>query len=224
MATKAKQSSFDPKKFLATANGGRTIAKYRIDDVIFAQGSFANAVFYIRRGKVKITVVSGQGKEAVLGVLGPGEFCGEACLMGRSLRLSTATAMTACEITRIEKEAIVRVLNEEPAFSELFVSHLLARNARVEADLIDHLFNSSEKRLARALLMLAHYGKESPTDLVVPKISQETLADMIGTTRSRVSYFMNKFRELGLISYNGQLIIHRSLLNFLLADEPGIKG
>lgn len=224
MAKKAKKVSFDPKAFLATANGGRTIAEYRIGDVIFSQGSPADAVFYIHKGKVKITVVSGQGKEAVLAVLGPGEFCGEACLTGRSLRLSTAIAITECEITRLEKEAMVRVLNEEPAFSEFFISHLLERTARVEADLMDHLFNSSEKRLARALLMLANYGKESPRELVIAKISQETLAEMIGTTRSRVNYFMNKFRKLGLISYNGHLKIHRSLLNVLLAEDSDIKG
>jgi CRP/FNR family transcriptional regulator, cyclic AMP receptor protein len=181
-------------------------------------------VFYIQKGQVKITVVSEQGKEAVVAVLGPDEFCGEGCLTGQPRRLATAAAMTECEIMRLEKAAIVRVLHEEPAFSEMFVSHLLARTIRVEADLVDQLFNSSEKRLARALLLLANFGKEGRPEPIVAKISQETLAEMIGTTRARVSFFMNKFRKLGLIDYNGHLEIHSSLLNVVLHDEPHIDS
>ena len=181
-------------------------------------------MFYIQKGQVKITVVSEQGKEAVVAVLGPDEFCGEGCLTGQPRRLATATAMTECEIMRLEKAAIVRVLHEEPAFSEMFVSHLLARTIRVEADLVDQLFNSSEKRLARALLLLANFGKEGRPEPIVAKISQETLAEMIGTTRARVSFFMNKFRKLGLIDYNGHLEIHSSLLNVVLHDEPHINS
>ena len=179
-------------------NGGRSISKYRKNQTVFSQGSSADAVFYIQKGKVKITVVSEQGKEAVVAVLGPDEFCGEGCLTGQPLRLATATAMTECEIMRLEKATMIRVLHEEPAFSEMFVSHLLARTIRVEADLVDQLFNSSEKRLARALLLLANFGKDGRPEPIIAKVSQETLAEMIGTTRSRVSYFMNKFRKLGL--------------------------
>jgi CRP/FNR family transcriptional regulator, cyclic AMP receptor protein len=181
-------------------------------------------VFYIQKGQVKITVVSKQGKEAVVAVLGPDEFCGEGCLTGQPRRMATATAMTECEIMRLEKAAIVRVLHEEPAFSEMFVSHLLARTIRVEADLVDQLFNSSEKRLAQALLLLANFGKEGRPEPIVAKISQETLAEMIGTTRARVCFFMNKFRKLGLIDYNGHLEIHSSLLNVVLHDEPHINS
>jgi CRP-like cAMP-binding protein len=181
-------------------------------------------VFYIQKGQVKITVVSEQGKEAIVAVLGPDEFCGEGCLTGQPRRMATATAMTECEIMRLEKAAIIRVLHEEPAFSEMFVSHLLARTIRVEADLVDQLFNSSEKRLARALLLLANFGREGRPEPIVAKISQETLAEMIGTTRARVSFFMNKFRKLGLIDYNGHLEIHSSLLNVVLHDEPHINS
>jgi CRP/FNR family transcriptional regulator, cyclic AMP receptor protein len=223
MTKKAKKVPFDVKVFLATANGGRSISKYRTDKVIFAQGAPADAVFYIQKGQVKITVVSEQGKEAVVSVLGPDES-GEGCLTGQPRRLATARAMTECEIMRLEKAAIVRVLHEEPAFSEMFVSHLLARTIRVEADLVDQLFNSSEKRLARALLLLANFGKEGRPELIVAKISQETLAELIGTTRARVSFFMNKFRKLGLIDYNGHLEIHSSLLNVVLHDEPHINS
>jgi CRP-like cAMP-binding protein len=180
-------------------------------------------VFYIQKGQVKITVVSEQGKEAIVAVLGPDEFCGEGCLTGQPRRMATATAMTECEIMRLEKATIIRVLHEEPAFSEMFVSHLLERTIRVEADLVDQLFNSSEKRLARALLLLANFGKEGRPEPIVPKISQETLAEMIGTTRARVSFFMNKFRKLGLIDYNGHLEIHSSLLNVVLHEEPHIE-
>jgi CRP/FNR family transcriptional regulator, cyclic AMP receptor protein len=202
MTRKAKKVPFDAKVFLATTNGGRSLSKYRTDKAIFSQGEPADAVFYIQKGRVKITVVSEQGKEAVVAVLGPDEFCGEGCLTGQPRRMATATAMTECEVMRLEKAAIIRVLHEEPAFSEMFVSHLLARTIRVEADLVDQLFNSSEKRLARALLLLANFGKEGRPEPIVAKISQETLAEMIGTTRARVSFFMNKFRKLGLIDYN----------------------
>lgn len=211
---------FDPKAFLSKANGGRTISKYRKNQIVFSQGSPADSVFYIRDGKVKVTVISEQGKEAVVAVLGTDEFCGEGCLTGQPLRMATATAMTACEIMRLEKEAIIRVLHDEPAFSEMFVSHLLARTIRVEADLVDQLFNSSEKRLARALLLLANFGKEGRPETIITKISQETLAEMIGTTRSRVSHFMNKFRQLGFIKYNGTMEVHSSLLSVVLAEQP----
>jgi CRP-like cAMP-binding protein len=214
---------FDPKTFLAKADGGRTISKYQKDQIVFSQGEMADAVFYIQQGKIKITVVSEQGKEAVVAILGTGDFFGEGCLAGQSLRMATVTAIMECEIMRLEKAAIIRVLHEEPAFSEMFMSHLLTRNIRVEADLVDQLFNSSEKRLARALLLLANFGKEGRPEPVVAKISQETLAEMIGTTRSRVSSFMNKFRQLGFIDYNGKLEVHSSLLNVILHDEPHIK-
>ena len=183
----------------------------------------ANSVLYIRSGKVKITVLSEQGKEAVVAILGPDEFCGEGCLAGQPRRMATATAMTECEIMTLEKATMVRVLHDEPAFSEMFVAHLLARTIRVEADLVDQLFNSSEKRLARALLLLANFGKEGRPEPIIAKVSQETLAEMIGTTRSRVSHFMNKFRQLGFIEYNGTLEVHSSLLNVVLHDQPQIK-
>jgi CRP/FNR family transcriptional regulator, cyclic AMP receptor protein len=224
MIKKAKKVPFDPKVFLATANGGRALSKFPKDKVIFSQGDAADVVFYIQKGQVKMSVVSEQGKEAIFAVLGPDEFCGEGCLTGQPRRMATATAMTECEIMRLEKAAIVRVLHEEPAFSEMFVSHLLARTIRVEADLVDQLFNSSEKRLARALLLLANFGKEGRPEPIVAKINQETLAEMIGTTRARVSFFMNKFRKLGLIDYNGHLEIHTSLLNVFLHDEPHINS
>jgi CRP-like cAMP-binding protein len=222
MAKKTKPT-FDPKVFLATVNGGRTISKYRKDQIIFSQGNPADAVFYIQKGKVKITVVSEQGKEAVVAILGPDEFCGEGCLTGQPRRMATAVAMTECEIMRLEKAAMVRVIHEEPAFSEMFVAHLLARTIRVEEDLVDQLFNSSEKRLARALLLLANFGKESRPEAINAKVSQEMLAEMIGTTRSRVSHFMNKFRKLGFIDYNGHLEVHSSLLNVVLHEQPQIK-
>ena len=223
MAKKAKKVPFDPKVFLATVNGGRKMISYRKNEVIFSQGNPADAVFYIQKGKVKITVISEQGKEAVVAILSADEFCGEGCLTGQPLRLATATAMTECEIMRLEKATMVRVLHEEPAFSEFFVSHLLARTIRVEADLVDQLFNSSEKRLARALLLLANFGKEGQPEPIIAKVSQETLAEMIGTTRSRVSFFMNKFRKLGFIDYNGHIEIHSSLLNVVLHEEPHIN-
>jgi CRP/FNR family cyclic AMP-dependent transcriptional regulator len=216
---------FDPKAFLAKANGERTIVKYRINQIVFSQGDAADSVFYIHEGKVKVTVISEQGKEAVVAVLGSDEFCGEGCLTGQPLRIATATAMTECNIMRLEKAAVVRVLHDEPAFSEMFVSHLLARTIRVEADLVDQLFNSSEKRLARALLLLANFGKEGRPEPIIAKVSQETLAEMIGTTRSRVNHFMNKFRQLGFIDYNstGTMEVHSSLLSVVLNDQPQIR-
>jgi len=223
MAKKATKPTFDPKVFLTTVDGGRTMSKFRTNQTIFSQGSSADAVFYIQTGKVKITVVSEQGKEAVVALLGADEFCGEGCLTGQPLRLATATAMTECEIMRLEKAAIIRVLHEEPAFSEMFVAHLLERTIRVEEDLVDQLFNSSEKRLARALLLLANFGKEGRPETIIAKVSQETLAELIGTTRSRVSFFMNKFRKLGLIDYNGHMEVHSSLLNVVLHDGPHIS-
>ena len=218
-----KPKPFDLKALLAKANGGNSVRKYGANQVIFSQGDAADAAFYISSGKVKITVVSAQGKEAVVAILGPDEFFGEGCLNGQPLRMATATAMAECEILRLEKPAMIRVLHDEPEFSDMFIAHLLHRAARVEADLVDQLFNSSEKRLARALLLLANFGKEGRPEPVIPKVSQETLADMIGTTRSRVSHFMNKFRKLGFISYNGTLEVHSSLLNVILHDEPHIK-
>ena len=214
---------FDPKAFLSSVNGGRSKSEYPKDQIVFRQGDPADAVFYILKGKVKVTVISEQGKEAVIAVLGPDEFCGEGCLTGQPRRVATATAMTGCEIMRIEKGAIIRVLHDEPAFSEMFVSHLLARTIRVEEDLVDQLFNSSEKRLARALLLLANFGKEGRPEPIIAKVSQETLAEMIGTTRSRVSHFMNKFRQLGFIDYNGTMEVHSSLLSVVLHDQPQIK-
>jgi CRP/FNR family transcriptional regulator, cyclic AMP receptor protein len=223
MANKRKLP-FDPKVFLETQGVGRRISRYRADQQIFAQGNVSDAVFYIQQGKVKITVVSEQGKEAIVAVLGPDDFCGEGCLTGQVRRMATARAMTECEITRIEKSALIRVLKKEPSFSELFMAHLLARTIRVEEDLIDQLFNSSEKRLARALLLLANFGKDGTPHKVVAKVSQEMLAEMIGTTRSRVSSFMNKFRKLGFIDYNGHLEVHSSLLNVVLHEKPQIAA
>jgi len=190
---------------------------------VYRQGDPADAVFYIRSGKVKSTVVSEQGKEAVVAILGTGDFVGEGCLTGQPQRLGTVSAMTECVIVRITKADITRVIHDEPAFAELFIAHLLARNSRVEEDLVDQLFNSSEKRLARILLLLANFGKEGRPEPIIAKVSQETLAEMIGTTRSRVSFFMNKFRELGLIDYNGSIEVHSSLLNVVLHDQPQIK-
>ena len=222
MKRKAKLP-FDPKVFLSKVNRGRAISDCRKDQIVYRQGDPADSVFYIRSGKVKATVVSEQGKEAVVALLGADDFFGEGCLAGQPLRLSTASAMTQCVIVRIAKADITRVIHEEPAFAELFISHLLARNSRVEEDLVDQLFNSSEKRLARTLLLLANFGKEGRPEPVIAKISQETLAEIIGTTRSRVSFFMNKFRELGLIDYNGHIEVHSSLLNVVLHDQPQIR-
>ena len=215
---------FDPKLFLSKANGGRGISDYRKGEVVFSQGDPADTVFYIQSGRVKKTVVSEQGKEAVVALLAAGDFFGEGCLAGEALRLSTVSALTKCVIARVSKVDITRVIHEEPAFAELFIAHLLARNSRVEEDLIDQLFNSSEKRLARILLLLANFGKEGRPEPIIAKVSQETLAEMIGTTRSRVSFFMNKFRKLGLIDYNGTIEVHSSLLNVVLRDHPQIKA
>jgi CRP/FNR family transcriptional regulator, cyclic AMP receptor protein len=214
---------FDPKVFLAKVNGGRVISHYRKDKIVYRQGDPADAVFYIQSGKVKTTVVSELGKEAVVALLGTGDFFGEGCLTGQRLRLETVSAMVQCVIVRISKADITRVIDEEPAFAELFISHLLARNSRVEEDLVDQLFNSSEKRLARTLLLLANFGKDGDPEPVIAKISQETLAEIIGTTRARVSLFMNKFRRLGLIDYNGHIEVHRSLLNVVLHEKPEIR-
>ena len=211
---------FDPSVFLATAGLGRGIAAYSKKEVVFAQGDDADAVFYIKKGKIKVAVLSPEGKEAVVALLGPDEFVGEGCLIGQPKRLATASAMTECQLMRVERTEIMRVLHDEPAFSQMFVAHILTRNARVEEDLVDQLFNSTEKRLARTLLLLANFGKEGRPEPILAKISQETLAEMIGTTRSRVSHFMNKFRKLGFISYNGHLEIHNSLLSVVLADQP----
>ena len=204
-------------------NGGRTVAGYRKNQVVYRQGDPADSVFFIRSGKVKKTVVSEQGKEAVVAVLGADDFFGEGCLAGQALRLGTVATLTECVIARISKADITRVIHEEPAFAELFIAHLLARNSRVEEDLVDQLFNSSEKRLARTLLLLANFGKEGQPEPILAKISQETLAEMVGTTRSRVSRFMNKFRQLGLIDYNGHIEVHRSLLNVVLHEKPQIR-
>jgi CRP/FNR family cyclic AMP-dependent transcriptional regulator len=222
MADKTNQA-FDPNEFLAQMGEGKTIHEFQKDDVVFAQGDVANTVFYIQKGRVKIVVISEQGKEAVVGILGPGQFFGEGCMNGHSLRIATTTAMEQCLITSITKAAMLAALHDQPKFSELFMSYLLTRNSRIEEDLIDQLFNSSEKRLARLLLLLANFGKEGSPQPISPNISQETLAEMIGTTRSRVSFFMNKFRKLGFISYNGKIEVNSSLLNAVLYDKPEIK-
>jgi CRP-like cAMP-binding protein len=223
MAVKDRPS-FNSTSFLAKVGEGRSIGNYRKGQVVFSQGNAGDAVFYVQKGKVKVTVVSEQGKEAVIAVLGADEFIGEGCLAGQTLRISTVTSMTESVIARIEKAAIIRVIHQEPTFAEMFIAHLLGRSVRVEADLVDQLFNSSEKRLARMLLLLANFGKEAKPQPIIADISQETLAEMIGTTRSRVSHFMNKFRELGFIGYNGSGIeVHSSLLNALLHDQPQIK-
>jgi CRP/FNR family cyclic AMP-dependent transcriptional regulator len=223
MKRKAKLP-FDPKVFLSKVNGGRSVSDYRKGQFVYTQGEPADSVFYIQSGKVRKTVISEQGKEAVVALLGTGDFFGEGCLTGEPLRLATVSAMTECVIVRIAKADIIRVIHEEPAFAEMFIVHLLARNSRVEEDLVDQLFNSSEKRLARVLLLLANFGKEGRPEPVIAKISQETLAEMIGTTRSRVSHFMNKFRELGLIDYNGSIEVHSSLLNVVLHEKPEIRS
>jgi CRP/FNR family transcriptional regulator, cyclic AMP receptor protein len=216
---KAAKAVFAPAIFLAKTGAGRTIAHMKKGQKVFGQGEAADAVFYIQKGKIRLSVISKRGKEAIIGLLGDGNFLGEESIAAVLLkRVATATALTPSTILRIERVEMVRVLHEEQLFSEVFVSYLLARNARVQEDLVDQLFNSSEKRLARALLLLAQFGKEGAPETVIPKISQETLADMIGTTRSRVSFFMNRFRKLGFIEYNGKLSIHSSLLNVILHD------
>lgn len=217
-AVAKKTREFDPNTFLATIGSGRKSALFRAKQGIFAQGDAADAVFYIQEGSVRLTVVSKVGKEATIGILKDGDFFGEGCLAGQPLRMGSATAMTDSAILRIDKKAMMEALHLEHEFSDLFVAYLLARNIRYEEDLVDQLFNSSEKRLARILLLLAHFGKEGKPETVIPKISQEMLAEMIGTTRSRVSFFMNRFRKLGFIHYNGGLEVHSSLLNVVLHD------
>jgi CRP-like cAMP-binding protein len=212
-------STFDPKAFLARVGKGRTLADYKKKQTIFSQGDPADAIFYIQDGKVKLTVVSKQGKEAVVAILGPDDFFGEGCLAGQPTRMCSASALSECKIMRLEKASVIRMLHSEPAFSELFLHYLLSRNVRIEEDLVDQLFNSSEKRLARVLLLMAKFGKEGQVESVIPKISQETLAEIVGTTRSRVSFFMNRFRKLGFIEYNGGLEVHSSLLNIVLHDS-----
>jgi len=207
-----------------TPVSGTVGASYRKGQIVFSQGDPGDAVFYIQKGKAKLTVISEQGKEAVIAVLGADEFFGEGCLAGQAQRIATVTTMTDSVIARLEKSAIIQVIHQEPTFSEMFIAHLLGRAIRVEADLVDQLFNSSEKRLARMLLLLANFGKEGTPEPVIAKISQETLAEMIGTTRSRVSFFMNKFRKLGFIEYNGGIEVHSSLLNVVLHDQPEIKN
>jgi len=227
MAIKRKRSkprrSFDPDSFLAKVGEGRSIVRHRKGQVVFSQGDPADAVFYVQKGRVKITVISEQGKEAVVAILEAGHFFGEGCLAGQPRRIATVATMTDCTIMRLEKAAVVRVIHDQPAFSEMFIAHLLARAIRVEEDLIDQLFNSSEKRLARVLLLLANFGKDGKPEPVIAKISQETLAEMVGTTRSRVSFFMNRFRKLGFIEYNGGIEVHSSLLNVVLHEQPQIK-
>ena len=214
-----KLSTFDPKIFLSTINGGRKIEAFAKAQTIFAQGDSSDTVFYIKEGKVKLTVVSEIGKEATIGILNEGSFFGEGCLTGQALRMCSATALTDCSVMRIDKKSMVEVLHREHAFSDMFVAYLLTRNIRYEEDLVDQLFNSSEKRLARILLLLARFGKEGVPETVIPKISQETLAEMIGTTRSRVSFFMNRFRKLGFVDYGESgLQVHSSLLNVVLHD------
>jgi len=223
MANKTVQASFDPRDFLAKVGEGKAILEFRKDQVVFAQGDVAETVFYIQKGQVKVVVISEQGKEAVVGIFGPGQFFGEGCMNGHSVRIATTTAMEECVVTVITKAAMLAVLHDQPAFSEMFMAYLLTRNSRIEEDLIDQLFNSSEIRLARLLLLLANFGKEGSPQPIIPNISQETLAEMIGTTRSRVSFFMNKFRKLGFISYNGKIEVNSSLLTAVLYDKPEIK-
>jgi CRP/FNR family cyclic AMP-dependent transcriptional regulator len=209
---------FSPKDFLTQVGVGKTLIKFKKNQIVFSQGDASDAIFYVQEGKVKLTVVSQQGKEAVVAILERESFFGEACLAGETVCMGTATALENSGVVRIERQAMIDVLHEQPAFSELFMTYLLSRNIRIQEDLVDQLFNSSEKRLARILLLLAHFGKDGKPEAVIPKISQETLADMVGTTRSRVSFFLNKFRKLGFIEYNGGFHVHSSLLNVVLHD------
>jgi len=220
---KPAKVAFDAQGFLETFGEGKSILELKKNENVFTQGDVANTVFYIQKGKVKLTVISKQEKEAVVAILGPGQFFGEGCMNGHPLRIATTTTMERCVITSITKHAMKTALHEQPALSELFVAYLLTRNSRIEEDLIDQLFNSSERRLARMLLLLSHFGKEGTPQQITPNISQETLAEMIGTTRSRVSHFMNKFRKLGLISYNGHIEVNSSLLDAVLHDRPELK-
>jgi CRP/FNR family transcriptional regulator, cyclic AMP receptor protein len=210
---------FDPVALITRLKNGKATREYRNKQIVFAQGDPADAVFYLETGEVKLTVVSAGGKSAVIAILGPGTFFGEGCLAGQTLRMSTAGAGQASSIVRIEKKTMIALLHREPEFAELFTAYVLSRNVRIEEDLVDQLFNSSEKRLARLLLLLAHFGKESKREIVIPKISQDTLASMVGTTRSRVSFFMNRFRKLGFVEYDsGQLHVHSALISVVLRD------
>ena len=220
---KSAKSAFDAQVFLAKVGEGKSILQFKKGQNVFVQGDPADAVFYIQKGEIKLTVLSDHGKEAVVGILGPGQFFGEGCMNGHKLRIATTTAMENCVITAITKPAMIAALHDEPLFSEMFMAYLLTRNSRIEGDLIDQLFNSSEKRLARLLLLLANFGKEGSPQPISLTISQETLAEMIGTTRSRVSFFMNKFRKLGLIDYNGHIEVHNSLLSAVLHDKPQLR-
>jgi len=223
VAKAKRKPSFNVETFLSTMNGGRSVSKYQKNQKIFHQGDPADSVFYIQEGKVKVCVVSERKKEAVVAIHGQGDFFGEGCLTGQPLRLATVMAMTECVIVRLDKEAMVNVIRDEPKFSAMFMSYLLTRKARVEADLVDQLFNSSEKRLARLLLLMANFGQEGKPEPVITKVSQETLAEMVGTTRSRINGFMNKFRQLGFIEYNGDMKVNQSLLNMVLHEAPQIK-
>jgi CRP/FNR family cyclic AMP-dependent transcriptional regulator len=221
---KSTRNEFDPQAFLGKVGDGKTVLTFHKNETVFSQGEAADKVFYIQKGRVKVVVLSEQGKEAVVGIFEPGQFFGEGCLNGHPLRISTTTALEDCVITAITKTAMLAVLHSQLKFSELFMSYLLSRNSRIEEDLIDQLFNSSEKRLARLLLLLANFGKDGSPQPIKVQVSQETLAEMIGTTRSRVSFFMNRFRKLGFISYNGEIEVHNSLLNAVLHDTPQIRG
>jgi CRP/FNR family cyclic AMP-dependent transcriptional regulator len=213
-----KRRKFDLKRFLSTIDGGRKIAAFAKKRTIFVQGDPSDAVFYIQSGKVKLTVVAKSGKEATIGILNAGDFFGEGCLTGQPLRLCSASAMTDCSVMRISKKSMLAVIHREHAFSDMFMTYLLSRNIRHEADLVDQLFNSSEKRLAGVLLLLAHFGKDGKREVAIPNMNQETLAEMVGTTRPRVNFFMNRFRKLGFVRYNGELEVHSSLLNVVLRD------
>jgi CRP-like cAMP-binding protein len=223
MTTQSNRQAFDLKAFLTKASSGRSVATYAPNEEIYKQGDSASSVFYIQAGKIKLGVTSEEGREAIVAILTADDFFGEGCMNGEPYRLKTATAITDCTISQIAKAEIVRAIHTEPAFAEFFISHLIVRKHQIQSDLVDQLFNSSEKRLARVLLLLANFGKEGDPQPVLPKISQETLAEMVGTTRSRVSYFMNKFRRLGLIDYNGKIEVHRSLLNMVLHERPEIN-
>jgi CRP/FNR family transcriptional regulator, cyclic AMP receptor protein len=218
-----KQTS-DMRAVLTRVDARASELKCHKDQGLYSQGDPADCVFFLQTGRVKVAVVSREGKEAVVGILQPGDFCGEECLAGHRLRIASVTALTECALVRLEKAGVVRALHEDPAFSQVFTSFLMARSIRMQDDLVDQLLNSTEKRLARLLLILANYGKEEPTEGIVPKISQETLAEMIGTSRTHVNFFMNKFRQLGLIDYNGDIKVHRTLLNMLLHDRPAIES
>jgi CRP-like cAMP-binding protein len=220
---KKRSPDFDMASLLAKRDGGRGIVRYRKNQVIFSQGDAANAVFYLHKGKLKVTAVSEQGREAVTSILSSDEFFGEACMAGQSRRLVTVSALTDAVVTRIAKSQMIHLIREQPSFSQMFMTHILNRTIRVEADLLDQLFNSSERRLARLLLLLANYGGDGKPEPIIAKISQETLAEMIGTTRSRVSFFMNRFRRLGFISYNGHIEVHKSLLNLVLHEQQHIN-